>query len=76
MKNYRVTEFLGDDLFEEAVSEAAAGYPAVKHQSVLFDALLAKVATYPEQVQVHIGEEKIGHGLRLAVLDCLAQGQA
>ncbi len=137
-----------DGLFEEAVSEAAVGYPAVKHQRVLVDAILAKVAIHPEQVQVdvcpneygdflsdcvaglvgslgvadsasyafnnkgdvaialfdpaggtapdiagknlvnpaaallalsallaHIGEGKIGRGLRLAVLDCLAQGR-
>ncbi|MBI4376525.1 MAG: isocitrate dehydrogenase [Elusimicrobia bacterium] len=137
-----------DGLFEEAVDEAATAYPSVKHKRILFDALLAKLATHPEEVQVvvcpneygdflsdcaaglvgslgvadsasyafddkgdvavalfdpaggtapdiagknlvnpsaiflalsallaHIGEEKIGRRLRLAVMDCLAQGR-
>lgn len=49
-----------DGLFEEAVSEAAAGYPAVKHRRVLFDALLAKVATHPEDVQVVVCPNEYG----------------
>lgn len=49
-----------DGLFEEAVSEAAAEYPGIKHQRVLFDALLAKVATHPEDVQVVVCPNEYG----------------
>lgn len=49
-----------DGLFEEAVAEVADQYPSVKHQRVLFDALLAKVATHPEQVQVVVCPNEYG----------------
>lgn len=49
-----------DGLFEEAVAEEASQYATVKHQRVLFDALLAKVATHPEQVQVVVCPNEYG----------------
>jgi isocitrate dehydrogenase (NAD+) len=57
-----------DGLFEDAVSEVAADYPGVKHQRVLFDALLAKIALKPESVQVVVCPNEYGDFLS----DCAA----
>lgn len=49
-----------DGLFEEAVGEVAAAFPGVKHRRILFDALLARLATHPEQVQVVVCPNEYG----------------
>src|SRR4051812_34377978 len=41
-----------DGLFEEAVDDIARQYTFIKHERILFDALLAKLAMHPESVQV------------------------
>ena len=57
-----------DGLFEEAVDEIAAQHPSIKHQRVLFDALLAKIALKPEDVQVVVCPNEYGDFLS----DCAA----
>lgn len=57
-----------DGLFEEAVTQAALDFPGIKHQRVLFDALLAKLIMQPEQVQVVVCPNEYGDFLS----DCAA----
>ncbi len=57
-----------DGLFEEAVGEVAALFPRVKHQRILFDALLAKLIMHPESVQVVVTPNEYGDFLS----DCAA----
>ncbi len=49
-----------DGLFEEAVADAARGFAKIKHQRVLFDALLAKLTLRPETVQVVVCPNEYG----------------
>jgi isocitrate dehydrogenase (NAD+) len=49
-----------DGLFEEAVSEIAKLHPKIKHQRVLFDALLAKLTLKPQDVQVVVCPNEYG----------------
>lgn len=49
-----------DGLFEEAVTQAAQGFEGVKHERVLFDALLAKLIMKPEEVQVVVCPNEYG----------------
>jgi isocitrate dehydrogenase (NAD+) len=57
-----------DGLFEEAVDEIARGYSFIKHERILFDALLAKLAMHPESVQVVVCPNEYGDFLS----DCAA----
>ena len=57
-----------DGLFEDAVAEIAKDHPKTKHQRVLFDALLAKLALKPEDVQVVVCPNEYGDFLS----DCAA----
>lgn len=57
-----------DGLFEDAVAEIAKDHPKIKHQRVLFDALLAKLALKPEDVQVVVCPNEYGDFLS----DCAA----
>lgn len=57
-----------DGLFEDAVAEAARDFPGVKHQRVLFDALLARLVMRPEQVEVVVCPNEYGDFLS----DCAA----
>jgi isocitrate dehydrogenase (NAD+) len=57
-----------DGLFEEAVSEVARQYSFIKHQRILFDALLAKLIMQPESVQVVVCPNEYGDFLS----DCAA----
>ena len=57
-----------DGLFEDAVSEVAQGYPGIKHHRILFDALLAKLALRPQDVQVVVCPNEYGDFLS----DCAA----
>jgi len=49
-----------DGLFEEAVDEVARQYQFIKHERVLFDALLAKLTMQPESVQVVVCPNEYG----------------
>lgn len=49
-----------DGLFEEAVADVAREFPKIKHQRVLFDALLAKLTMRPESVQVVVCPNEYG----------------
>ncbi len=49
-----------DGLFEEAVTEVAAGYPKVKHRRELFDALLAGIVMHPERYAVVVTPNEYG----------------
>lgn len=49
-----------DGLFEEAVEEVARGYSFIKHQRILFDALLAKLVMEPEKIQVVVCPNEYG----------------
>jgi isocitrate dehydrogenase (NAD+) len=49
-----------DGLFEEAVDEVARDYTFIKHERILFDALLAKLAMHPESVQVVVCPNEYG----------------
>jgi isocitrate dehydrogenase (NAD+) len=49
-----------DGLFEEAVGEVARQYGFIKHQRVLFDALLAQLIMRPETVQVVVCPNEYG----------------
>lgn len=49
-----------DGLFEEAVSEVARGYSFIKHERILFDALLAKIVMAPEKIQVVVCPNEYG----------------
>ena len=57
-----------DGLFEEAVDEVARDYQFIKHERVLFDALLAKLAMQPESIQVVVCPNEYGDFLS----DCAA----
>lgn len=57
-----------DGLFEEAVDDIARGYSFIKHERILFDALLAKLAMHPESVQVVVCPNEYGDFLS----DCAA----
>lgn len=57
-----------DGLFEEAVDEVARQYPFIKHERILFDALLAKLTMHPESVQVVVCPNEYGDFLS----DCAA----
>lgn len=57
-----------DGLFEDAVAAVAQEHPKIKHQRVLFDALLAKLALKPEAVQVVVCPNEYGDFLS----DCAA----
>jgi len=57
-----------DGLFEDAVDEVARNYPFIKHDRILFDALLAKLAMQPESVQVVVCPNEYGDFLS----DCAA----
>ncbi len=57
-----------DGLFEEAVDEVARQYPFIKHQRILFDALLAKICMQPESVQTVVCPNEYGDFLS----DCAA----
>ncbi|HYG75077.1 MAG TPA: isocitrate/isopropylmalate family dehydrogenase [Planctomycetota bacterium] len=57
-----------DGLFEDAVDEVAKQYPFIKHERVLFDALLAKLTMQPESVQVVVCPNEYGDFLS----DCAA----
>lgn len=49
-----------DGLFEEAVDEVARQYQWIKHERILFDALLAKLTMQPESVQVVVCPNEYG----------------
>lgn len=49
-----------DGLFEEAVDEVARSYSFIKHQRILFDALLAQIAMQPESVQIVVCPNEYG----------------
>jgi isocitrate dehydrogenase (NAD+) len=49
-----------DGLFEAAVDEIAREYAFLKHERILFDALLAKLAMQPESVQVVVCPNEYG----------------
>jgi len=49
-----------DGLFEEAVDEVARNYSFIKHERILFDALLAKLTMAPETVQVVVCPNEYG----------------
>ena len=49
-----------DGLFEEAVDEVARDYTFIKHERILFDALLAKLAMQPESIQVVVCPNEYG----------------
>ncbi|HYF49862.1 MAG TPA: isocitrate/isopropylmalate family dehydrogenase, partial [Planctomycetota bacterium] len=49
-----------DGLFEEAVDEVARQYSFIKHDRILFDALLAKLTMQPESVQVVVCPNEYG----------------
>ena len=49
-----------DGLFEEAVDEVARHYSFIKHQRILFDALLAQLTMRPETVQVVVCPNEYG----------------
>ncbi len=49
-----------DGLFEEAVDEVARNYSFIKHQRILFDALLARLTMQPEDVQVVVCPNEYG----------------
>jgi isocitrate/isopropylmalate dehydrogenase len=49
-----------DGLFEEAVDEVARHYSFIKHQRILFDALLAQLTMHPESVQVVVCPNEYG----------------
>ena len=49
-----------DGLFEEAVDDVARSYSFIKHDRVLFDALLAQLAMAPESVQVVVCPNEYG----------------
>ena len=57
-----------DGLFEEAVDDVARGYSFIKHERILFDALLAKLAMHPESCQVVVCPNEYGDFLS----DCAA----
>ncbi len=57
-----------DGLFEEAVSEIARAHPRIRHERVLFDALLARLALKPESVQIVVCPNEYGDFLS----DCAA----
>ena len=57
-----------DGLFEEAVDDVAKQYPFIKHERILFDALLAKLTMHPETVQVVVCPNEYGDFLS----DCAA----
>ncbi|HEY3324044.1 MAG TPA: isocitrate/isopropylmalate family dehydrogenase [Planctomycetota bacterium] len=57
-----------DGLFEEAVDEIARQYPFIRHERILFDALLAKLTMQPESVQVVVLPNEYGDFLS----DCAA----
>ena len=57
-----------DGLFEEAVGDVAKNYSFIKHEQILFDALLAKLAMHPESVQVVVCPNEYGDFLS----DCAA----
>ena len=57
-----------DGLFEEAVDDVAKNYSFIKHERILFDALLAKLAMHPESVQVVVCPNEYGDFLS----DCAA----
>jgi len=57
-----------DGLFEEAVDEVARQYSFIRHQRVLFDALLAQLIMKPETVQVVVCPNEYGDFLS----DCAA----
>lgn len=49
-----------DGLFEEAVDEVARQYSFIKHERILYDALLAKLIMHPESVQVVVCPNEYG----------------
>ena len=49
-----------DGLFEDVVSEVAAGYPDCEHRRELFDALMAKVVLTPERFDVIVTPNEYG----------------
>jgi isocitrate dehydrogenase (NAD+) len=49
-----------DGLFEEAVDQVAKNYSFIKHERILFDALLAKLAMQPESVQIVVCPNEYG----------------
>jgi isocitrate dehydrogenase (NAD+) len=49
-----------DGLFEEAVQEVARQYGFIKHQTVLFDALLAQLNMKPDSVQIVVCPNEYG----------------
>ena len=57
-----------DGLFEEAVDDVARGYSFIRHDRILFDALLAKIVMQPEKVQVVVCPNEYGDFLS----DCAA----
>ena len=49
-----------DGLFEEAVDEVARNYSFIRHERILFDALLAQLTMQPETVQVVVCPNEYG----------------
>jgi isocitrate dehydrogenase (NAD+) len=49
-----------DGLFEDTVDEVARQYQFIKHERILFDALLAKITMQPESVQVVVCPNEYG----------------
>ena len=56
---YTIQKFT-DGLFEDVVSEVAQTFPGIRHQSELFDALLAKLIMDPENYRIIVTPNEYG----------------